>query len=301
MKTMKMLVYYLIAFNLLLISDSVFGQDKAEIGPFKFLEKKIIKGKDEYSYYTLSQKAPTTYRIEGPGKFFINSRVELTGKDSKSEVSGIKIVQSQSLIKTFGIPELLLDDTKSNENDFPSKMHRIEIDVPPGEYSYRIFSADAKQRVYVRGLYEAYPKPMWKDLVPVNKPEKREVRFGKSKKVQEYYEVKKKDGYQFFIHDTTQIRIVIRPAFDNKMLDDTKISVNLINKNTGKEQIYKFSSARANDVEFTNDSRNIPGKSAMFYVNLPKPKGKNDIYDIQFLSGAKSVVMRVSINKKLIK
>lgn len=296
MKTLRTL--YPIVFSLLFIAHSVHGQQKAEISPFKFSERTIMKGEDEYSYYRLSLKSPTTYRIEGPGKLYINSRVGLSGKVYKSKASGIKIIQSQSLVKTFGIPALHPDTLKSIGDDLPTRLHRMEIEVPPGKHLYRIYGTDADQNVYVRSFFKAYPKPLWADLVPLNKPLKKQVQFSKSKTVQEYYELTRNDVYQFMLDDTSQLRIIVRPSFDNKMLDDTKISISITNKNTGQEQVYKFSSMRASDVEFTNDSKSIPGKSATFYVNFPKPNGKLNTYDVRLLKGAKSVVIRVSINKK---
>lgn len=284
--------------NLLIICFSVFGQEKAEVAPRRFFEKKLIKGAGEYAYYTLSGKAATSYRLEGPGKFYVNCRIALRNIDSKSKPAGFKVVQSESLIKSYVIPELFADEGKSTENDFPSKVHRIEIDVPPGEHFYRLYSTDDKQDIYVRGLYKAFPKPVWKDLAPLNKPEKKQIRFVKPDKTQEYYEIKKKDWIQFAVNDSAQVRIIIRPSFDNKMLDDTKISVSLVNKNTGHEQVYRFSSARAKDVEFMNDEKSIPGKAAVFYASLPKPKGRSDGYELRFLGGAKAVVVRVSINKR---
>jgi hypothetical protein len=284
--------------NFLIICFSVFGQEKAEVAPGKFFEKKSIRGAGEYAYFTLSGKAVTSYRLEGPGKFYVNCRIALRNIDSKSKSVSIKVVQSESLIRTYEIPELYADAGKSAEDDFPSKVHRIEIDVPPGKHFYRLYSTDEKQDIYVRGLYTAYPKPVWKDLTPLNNPEKKQIQFAKPEKVQEYYEIKKKDWFQFAVSDSVQVRIIIRPSFDNKMLDDTKISVSLVNKNTGHEQVYRFSSARAKDVVFANDDKSIPGKSAVFYASLPKPKGKSDGYELRFLGGAKAVVVRVSINKR---
>ena len=293
-----MKVSCLIACSLLMVCFSVFGQKKTEVAPGRFVEKMVIRGAGEYAYFKLSGTTATTYRLEGPGKFYVNCRIALSNIASRSTITRIKVVQSESVIRTFELPELLPDEEKSTEGDFPSKMYRIQIDVPPGRHLYRLYSIDAVQDICVRGLYTAYPKPVWRDLAPLNKTEKRKVRFVKPDKVQEYYEVKKKDWFQFAVHDSAQIRIIVRPSFDNKMLDDTKISVSLVNKNTGQEQVYKFSSARAKDVEFANDDKSIPGKAAVFYASLPKPKGRNDGYELRFLSGAKAVMVRVSINKK---
>lgn len=288
----------LTACSLFMICFSVLGQKKAEVAPGRIFERKIIRGAGEYVYYTLSGTTATSYRLEGPGKFYINCRIALGGIASRSKATRIKVVQSESLIRTFEIPELLPDEGKATENDFPSKMHRVQIDVPPGRHFYKLYTTEEKQNICVRGLYTAYPKPVWKDLAPLNKPEKRKVRFVKPDKVQDYYEVKRKDWFQFSVNDSAQIRIIIRPSFDNRMLDDTKISVSLVNKNTGHEQPYRFSSARAKDVEFMNDEKSIPGKAAVFYAGLPRPKGRSDVYELRFLSGAKAVMVRVSINKK---
>ncbi len=299
MKIKKNPLSLLIVFNFLLISNSVFCQDKTEITPFRFSEKKEIQGEKGYSYYALSEKSATTYRIEGPGKLYINSRVAIADRASKSKGSAMKVVQSEELIKTYKIPELPVDSLKSIEKDSPSKVHRVAIDVPPGSHSYRIYSTDPTQRVYVRGFYKAYAKPVWVELAPATKLQKKEVRFVKSKKTQVYYELTKKDGFRFEVSDTTQLRIIVRPSFGDIMLDDTKITLSIM-KNNGQEQVYKFSSRRANDVEFINDSGSIPGKSSTFYVELQKPKtGKKDTYDVRLLRGAKSAVVRISTNKKL--
>lgn len=289
----------LIVFSLLSVPHAGHCQDKTEITPFRFSEKKVIQGEERYSYYTLSDKSATTYRIEGPGKLYINSRVAMPASTSKSKPSAMKIVQSEELIKTYRIPELPVDSLKSIEKDFSSKLHRVTIDVPPGSHSYRIYSTDPAQRVYVRGFYKAYAKPVWAELTPATKLQKKEVRFVKSKKIQPYYELTKKEGFRFTVGDTSQLRIIVRPSFSDMMLDDAKITLSIM-RNDGQEHVYKFSSRRANDVEFINDSGSIPGKSSTFYVELPKPApGRKDTYDVRLLRGAKSVVVRISTNKKL--
>ncbi|MEO5602576.1 MAG: hypothetical protein ABIR06_16760 [Cyclobacteriaceae bacterium] len=300
---MKLLISCLTVFSLFLTSSiQALGQDKTEIAPVKFLERVAIQGKNEYTYYILSQKVTTSYRIEGPGKLYVNFRVGLTGDSFKSKASAIKIVQSEYMVKTYKLPELFADSLKAKNsfiNGFPTKIQKFEIDVPPGKHTYRIYSTNEDPNVYVRSFYQEYPKPVWEDLIPINQPSKKEVRYVKSKKVLEYYTLTKKEEYKFSIKDTSQIRLIIRPSFDNKMLEDTKINISLINKTTGEEQSYKFSSKRANDIEFVNDLKNIPGKLVTFYVALHKPKNGEDIYDVRVLSGVKSAVIRMSYNKKL--
>ncbi|HEX8039771.1 MAG TPA: hypothetical protein VF490_11500 [Chryseosolibacter sp.] len=299
MKIKKNPLSLLIVFNILSVPYAGHGQDKNEITPFRFSEKKVIQGEEGYSYYALSDKSATTYRIEGPGKLYINSRVAMTERTSKSKASAMKIVQSEELVKTYRIPELPVDSLKSIEKNFSSKLHRVAIDVPPGSHSYRIYSTDPAQRVYVRGFYKAYAKPVWAELSPATKLQKKEVRFVTSKTTQPYYELTKKDGFRFEISDTSQLRIIVRPSFSDIMLDDAKITLSIM-RNNGQEHVYKFSSRRANDVEFVNDSASIPGKSSTFYVELPKPTpGRKDTYDVRLVRGAKSVVVRISTNKKL--
>ncbi len=153
----------------------------------------------------------------------------------------------------------------------------------------------------MRAFYEAHPKPVWEDIKPTLKLSKKEVRFVKSGVIRSYYEITRKNSFDFSVSDTSRIRVIVRPVFTYKMLEETILKIKLQNLTTGQSKVYKINSKKSNKIEFVSDKKLIPGTSKTFYLNLPKPAGKSDTYSITILNGAKAVIIRLSNDKKLIR
>ncbi len=288
--------------SLILSSLAGFSQKKKEVIPRKSVGKVILKGKKEYTYYALSEKSRTEYRLKGPGKLYLNFRVRLENDNFRSEPFKIKYTESSNNVNILEIPGLLSSNLKFKGKSLtgnPTKIHREVINLPPGEYKLRFYKYRTDQKVHMRAFYQKDPTPKWKDLQPEKNIEKKEVRFVKSGKSQIYYRISKKTNFNFTLSDTTRLRVIVRPEFTYRMLNETLLKIKVGNLTTGETAIYKVNSFRSSSLEFVNDKKHTPGKSRIFYLNMPKPKNNSDKYSISLVSGAKGAVMRLSIDENL--
>ncbi len=277
---------------------------KVEISPKKSIAKVVLSGKSDYTYYALSENSKTEYQVTGPGQLHLNFRVRMDGEAFKSQPLKVKYVRSDNYVKSVDVPELLVSNLKfksSSLEGHPSKSYQLVVNVPPGKHTYRFYKQATEQNAHMRAFYEAHPKPDWQDIKPTLMLDKKDVRFVKSGKTKSYYEITKQSGYDFSVSDTSRIRVIVRPEFSYKMLEETILKVKLQNLTTGQSKIYKITAHKSNKVEFVSDEKLTPGTSKIFYLNLPKPASGNDAYSISILSGAKAAVIRLSNDKNLIR
>ena len=295
----------LITFFVMGYSLALFGQaKKEEITPKKSVAKVVLTGKKNYTYYALSAKSKTEYRVSGPGKLFVNVRVRIEDESFKSLPFKLKYIRSDHYVKTESIPELITSNLKfKNETltGHPSRLYQIEIDVPPGTQTYRFYKYKTEQKSHIRAFYIAHPKPEWIDIEPSMMLSKKEVRFVKSGNTKSYYEITKQTGFDFSVTDTSRIRVIVRPEFTYNMLEETILKIKVQNMSTGRPKIYKIDSDKSDKLEFVNEKKLTPGTSKTFYLNLPKPGNNTDTYSISLMSGAKAAVIRLSNDKNLMK
>ncbi len=288
--------------SLILSSLTGFSQKKKELTPRKSIGKVTLKGKKEYTYYALSEKARTEYRVKGPGKLYLNFRVRLENDNFNSAPFKVKYTESSNNVRILEIPGLLSSNLKFTSKSLagnPTKVHREVIHLPPGEHKLRFYKYRTDQKVHMRAFYQKDPAPKWRDLQPEQAIEKKEVRFVKSGKSQLYYRISKKTDFDFTLRDTARLRIIVRPEFTYRMLNETLLKIKVENLTTGKSATYKINSFRSSSLEFVQDKKHTPGRSRIFYLNLPKPENKADRYVVRLVSGAKGAVMRLSIDENL--
>ncbi len=283
----------------------VLAQKKVEIAPKKSIGKVVLAGKKDYVYYALSDKSRTEYQVTGPGQLFLNFRVRIEEEDAfKSQPFRVKYIRNGNNVKTVDIPELMTSNLKFKSKSLaghPSRPYKLVINVPPGKQTYRFYKQKTDQKSHMRAFYAAHPKPVWEDIKPTLKLDKKELRFVKSGVVRSYYEITKKAGFDFTVSDTSRIRVIVRPVFTYKMLEETILKIKLQNLTSGESKIYKINSDKSDKVEFVSDEKLIPGTSKTFYLNLPKPSGKADAYSVTLVSGSKAAIIRLSNDKKLIR
>jgi len=294
----------LIILSLLLISFEAIAQKKVEVFPSKSVAKVVLTGKKDYKYYALSEKSKTEYKVSGPGRLTLNFRVRIDDNIFKSEPLRVKYIRSKSHIEVIKIPELLTSDLKLKDKDLqgnPSRLYTQIIDVPPGTHTYRFYKFKTEQKVYIRSFYEEFPKPKWEDVLPNTKLDKKEVRFVKSGLSRSYWGINKQENFSFSVTDSTLIRVIVRPEFSYKMLDETLFKLKLLNISTGESKVYKVNSKKSNKIEFISDKKMTPGTSRTFYIRLKKPANGEDKYSFSIISGAKAAVIRISKDKNILK
>ncbi len=118
------------------------GQKKVEVIPKKSVAKVVLSGKNNYTYYALSQKSKTEYQVTGPGRLFLNFRVRIEGELFKSQPFRVKYIRNGNYVKTLDIPELVTSNLKFKSKTLeghPSRLHQIVLIVPPGKQTYRFY------------------------------------------------------------------------------------------------------------------------------------------------------------------
>lgn len=284
----------------ILMCGSAFAQKKKELSPKKFFATVELKGKKPYVYYPLSEKARNEFRVDGPGVFQVNVRVRVTENRFASEPLKIKVVSNTGSVQYVDVPALKAGNLKVKgfPNDAASQKYTFTLDVPPGKNTYKIYKKGTGEKVYVRVFYQSHPKPKWKDMEG-NTAKMCTVVHEKTGKSRKYYVVNQKQGFQFSCSDSTRLRIVARPMFSYKMLSDVKYKLVLLNTSSGEETVYTLNATRSSVFDFKEHPKMVPGKSNIFYLNLPASKKGKDDYMLLVKSGVKQVAVRLSVDENL--
>lgn len=290
----------LLLLTIIALTGVSFGQSKKKLlAPKKSVAKVVLTGKNDYTYYALSQTNQTTYEVTGPGVLEFNCRVRLEGNTFASQPFTIKCYKGKSSLKSYSIPKLKAGNLKIKSASIkgtPTKMHTFTVQVPPGKFRYRLYKGTT-QKVYIKARYKRLPKPTWKAVSPQNTVAKKIVRFNKSGKERDYYSLAKGgSSYDFMVKDSMDLKLIVRPEFDYKMLGTAVVKIKVRNQRTGKETIYKMTCKKSSAVVFKNDKQHTPGRSKTMYLKLPPSKASVDRYSISLVSGAKRASVRV-LNK----
>ncbi len=291
---------YLSIISILLLTGISFGQTKKLLTPKKSVAKVVLTGKNDYTYYAMSQTDQTTYEVTGPGVLEFDTRVRLEGNVFESKAFSIKVYTGKSNLKSYSVPKLKAGNLKMKSAKLkgtPTKKHTFTIQVPPGKYRYRLYKGTS-QKVYIKARYKKLPKPKWEALSP-NKPvTEKTLKFTKSGNERTYYSLAKQSTkFEFTVKDSTDIKLIVRPEFDYKMLGTAQVKIKVRNQRTGKETIYKMNCGKSSTTTFKNDKQHTPGKSKEVYFTLPA-SGKGDTYEISLVSGAKRAAIRVFSKQK---
>lgn len=290
---MRIIVTILVLFFL---GNNGYSQHKKELTPQKSFAKVTLSGKKNYTYYALSEKRRTEYAVVGPGKLYLNFRVRLVDI-MQSEPIRVKYLKSSKFISTFEIPALIASNLKFKSKSLlgvPSKPYRLEIEVPPGRHIYTFYKYETEQKVHIRAFYKKYPKPDWLTIKPVNNIPIKTIKYTETGTEKTYYQITKDKGFDFTVTDSTHLRIIARPEFTFKMLDEIVLKLRLKNLTTGESTTYKMYSKKSSAIIFPNDNETTPGYSSIFYLELDKPKGKEDQYSINLIKGSKAAIIKVS-------
>lgn len=282
---------------LLTLAYAVGAQKKEVIEPSKYVAKVVLQGKNTYTYYALSEKSRTSFKVDGPGLLEINVRVRAEEGKFKSEPFKIRHVRSDKFMEVEAIPELLAGNLKFKSKTLtgtPTKLHKIVIDVPPGKHTYSFYKERTDQKAHMRAFYKAFPKPKWKAVDPLNMVNSKTIKYIKSGTEREYHQVTKQQGLQFDINDHGSYKVTVRPEFTYSMLDETILKLKLTNLSSGDTKVYKLNSRRSNKLEFVGDLKNTPGTASSFYINLDKPMNPTEIYEFTVQGGAKAAIIKLS-------
>ena len=284
-----------------LLTGIGFSQTKKKLlTPKKSVAKVVLTGKNDYTYYAMSQTDQTTYEVVGPGKLELSCRVRLEGNTFESKAFSIKCYTGKSNLKSYSVPQLKAGNLKMKSASLkgtPTKMHTLTIDVPPGKYRYRLYKGTA-QKVYIKARYKKLPKPKWVVAAPNNAVTTKTVQFVKSGKERMYYSLTKQGtAFEFTVKDSADVKLLVRPEFDYKMLGTAQVKIKVRNQRTGEETVYKMNCGKSSSVVFKDDKQHTPGSSKAVYLTLPA-SASGDTYEITLVNGAKRTSIRVFTKQK---
>ena len=273
------------------------AQKKKEIKPTVSVAKVTLVGKKEYSYYALSEKSKTQYVVTGPGKLTLNYRVRIEDNSFESKPFQVNCYRSDKTTFPIEVGALKSGNLKFKSTKLvgsPTVSEKIELDIPPGKHTLKFYKVNTKQKVYMKALYAAAPKPKWTEVDPNPPLVKKDVKFVKSGTVRSYNQVSKENGFTFETSNQALYRVIVRPEFSYRMLDETTVKLEIKNITTGDVKVYKFNPKRSSKLEFVDDKKNIPGTKSTFYLNLGTQDGKPEKYEVRLVSGAKNGLVRIS-------
>ncbi|MEM8894647.1 MAG: hypothetical protein AAGC88_08725 [Bacteroidota bacterium] len=293
----------ILLFTIVAISQLANAQEKRAINPTKSVGKVKLEGQKVYTYHALSEQYRTVYKVTGPGKLYINVRVRIEDGAFKSDPFRIRHIRSGSYVEGVLVPELLAGNLKIQNKTLsgvPTRAHEVVIDVPPGKHEYEFYKDKTDQKVHIRAFYEAYPVPSWYDVEPLVMLKEKPIRYVDSGTKRDYYSITRQDKFLFDAHGPLDMRVILRPEFSYAMLDETNLKIKLENLDTGESKVYKVNARRSSKIEFVEDTRNTPGTSSTFYIDLDLPSNTTTSYAMSVVGGAKAALVRLSSDQRLI-
>lgn len=295
----------IILLSLIVLTTHVWSkQSKQEVlTASKSLGQVVLQGKKSYTYYALSNQVKTEFAVEGPGELKINVRVRAEKGKFKSEPFKLRYLRSNKFLQVEQVPQLLAGNLKFKSksiNGTPTKAHTLVISVPPGKHKYSFFKYKTEQKVHLRAFYTAHEKPKWVSITPSGLPNERTISYIKTGKKRIYSRVTRSESLRFEASHATDLRLIVRPEFTYKMLDEAVVKLKLLNETTGEARIYKVSARRSSKVEYRKQSKYTPGRSSTFYVTLEEPVFGSETYSLSVVNGAKAALVKVSTNKSAV-
>ena len=118
------------------------------------------------------------------------------------------------------------------------------------------------------------------------------IRYVDSGTTRDYFSITRQDKFLFDAHGPLDMRVILRPEFSYAMLDETNLKIKLENINTGESKVYKVNARRSSKIEFVEDTRNTPGTSSTFYIDLDLPSNTTTTYAMSVVGGAKAALGR---------
>ena len=266
---------------------------KKKIRPVNYTEKNIIKTGRKLKYYKLNSVIPTIIKLKNPGELFVYTRERLSAdnetgynfsyKDKNANKKIIHIpysrISSKTLYKSYDIYKK------------PSGFHKTVIDIPPnyGELQFSsVYNADAR---FV--FKEAKTKPDWKKISPLNKCEKVELQYKKTKTIRNYNRISGTKKFSFNTNDDSRIRIFTRGEFTYDMHSNNDYEI-ILKEGDKIINTYKLSCFRSSQTEYNNNDEMIPGTLDRVYIDIPQ--GKHS-YTLSVNNNNKTALIRVYVSK----
>jgi hypothetical protein len=272
---------------------------KKVLRPVSYKGKTIVEVKKRYLYYHFSQKEATVLEVEGPGELQLNVRAFVEAGSQGADAFFVKLVDNARKVDLHTIPALKKSDSKATTGNTAvrtSRAHKITISVPPGKHSYHVYLHKNKGEALLRAYYTAFSKPLWKEITPSQPLATYKLKYHKSGKEIMYHKISKNEGFGFSVKDSAYLRVIVRPVFDQKMLEDVNLKIKLLDHHTGEFVVYNMRTFKANNADLVGADKLTPGKAVTFYVPIPQHDQMHR-YELLVERGASQALIRVSMDQ----
>lgn len=280
----------------LIFQTCSFSQTK-QIHPQRFVSTVSMTGETDFVYYELSTTEATSVDIEGPGTLTVYHRTPLSPKQRESEPYFVSYVMDYRQMKSTKIGPQAASrkfSYRDGRKKVPSKAQKEVIEIPPGMHQINFRKQQVSESAHVRFAFTPSQRLQWKTVKPQWGPVPIGIRYLKSKETRTYRRISKDCGFKFTASDARRIRVYLRADFSHASHHE-KVSRLQLKRNGEVVKTYKITCRKSKEVEFTNDSRSIPGTLRTLYIDIPA--GEEHQYELSLKHPKDSAIVRVSLGR----
>ena len=259
--------------------------------------KVLVMGK-RLTYHPLKKGEEIYVTIEGPTRLRVLTRIEF-GKETGGEKSYYLRYERDDgkkgkfrRVTTASHTAVLADDQSIHLGSSRS----IYLKVPAGKHTYRFYvGSKSSYRLYLR-FYERTTEVSTKSdnvaFTPLNFTQSVPL-IVKEEEVS-YYRVGDNDSLTLSVIGPTTIKVLARLEFSPAMFSDQKFRVHVL-EDGNEKRIYSLRSKPSEVAEYGVMSENVPGKGAVFFIEVPR--GKHD-YRFEILDNGRNALLRFFIPRE---
>ena len=259
--------------------------------------KVLVMGK-RLTYHPLVKGEDIYVTVEGPTRLRVLTRIEF-GQETGGEKSYYLRYERDDgkkgkfrRVATASHTAVLANDQSIHLGSSRS----IYLKVPDGKHTYRFYvGSKSSYRLYLRFYERTIELDTKSDNVaftPVNFTQSVPL-IVKEEEVS-YYRVGEADSLTLSVIGPTTIKVLARLEFDPTMFSDQKFRVRVL-EDSNEKRVFPLRSKPSEIAEYGVMSEKVPGKGAVFFIEVPR--GKHD-YRFEILDNGRSALLRFFIPRE---
>ena len=251
----------------------------------------FLVGEKPHPYYSLSNDI--TYKVAGPGELRINIRSIILDENAQNEqmILGYKFDGEKREFSTSGVAgkSNLVYNQKGKIHP-ASKKQELVINIPPGQHKIEFFSSKKTKNHVLNAYFKECPGFKWASMSSDVEGNQSEITFTKSGTKRKYSNLLKNESLNYKAQNNTYYRIIARPLFTHRMLDEVVYKIRIKDHTNGRSKVYKLLSGRSSTIEYSEADNLMVGKSNEVIF---MPEQPTDEITISLLSGVQEILLKV--------
>jgi len=260
----------------------------------------IESSKTKQDYFALTQKAPITVKVIGPGFIRIVSRTVLPGK-KREGIYGLVVLKDgedrklfsrttmHSAMKVVGAPNVRVGKPKTVTLKVPAGEHEYQVALPPDAkhdafIRFKFSEKEAKKSSGTKVEYVAY--------LPRKFPE--EVRIQVKEQENICYRATTEKPVEVEIIGPTKVKIISRLEFDHTMRGEKPYRVQ-VSEDSKIVQTSPFNGKISGTAAYSVTSDKIIGRGDTFFLDVPAGKHR---YLVNTPDKGNSILLRFYLPQK---